>query len=116
MAKLNEGFTPITLRGEERKLVCTPAAMLAVSQLKGGCRKVYESIVDRDVVVMAALLKIGLNLPDKEAKGLTVDIFESGGPVAISGPLISYLFQIECGGRVTDDVEAEVEESDEGNA
>lgn len=96
---LNSGFVPVVLDGEERKLVASVGALIAVSSIKDGTRPLYESLVNRNLGVMALLLKIGLNLSDKEARDLPELIFKSGGTVALVSPLIEYLSLLENGGQ-----------------
>lgn len=114
---INDSVIPFKLDGEDRELVATPNAALKLSRLYGGLGNINGKIVHSvDPEVFCNVIRIGMNLNDKESQGLADKVFRTGYSSLIP-VCIDYVVLLINGGRrvAAENSEGNGEESTQGN-
>ncbi len=115
MSKLNAGDVTITLAGDDRILKPTLRAANMISSHFGGLAKARDQLAAQDLQAAVAVIRHGLNMPDKEAKNLPDMVWETGMNIDLLIPLIRYIGILANGGKPLPDDPGAEEQSAGGN-
>lgn len=115
MSKLNEGNVTITLNEQERVLKPSLRAMSMLSTQFGGLGKVRQLLVDQELNAAVAVIRLGLNLSDRDAKSLPDEVYENGLNADLLIGLINYVGILSNGGKPLPDAPVDKEPAAAGN-
>lgn len=111
---LNRGEVDIVLAGETRTLKPSLQAFQNIGSA-GAYRDLLPRITRCDLGAIAFVIRNGLGLTDDQAKKLPEQLFATGLP-SLAGPVAEYLFRLFNAGKSPEEVEAEAEAAEQGNA
>lgn len=98
-SKMTLGETAITFEDEELFLRPTLRAANNISRQFNGFRMARQALVDENFEAVVFILRQGLNLSDKDAKGLPDRVYVNGITAELLIPLIKYVAILGNGGR-----------------
>jgi hypothetical protein len=99
MSKINAGEMPVIFGDEELILKPTLRAMTAINRQYGGLAKARQELVAENFDAIVFVLRHGLNLSDKDARGLPDRVYENGITAELLIPLIKYVAVLGNGGK-----------------
>lgn len=112
--KISAGETLITLNDEDFVLKPTIRAAQVISRQFNGFAAARQALVSENLDAVVSILKLGLNLSDKEARDLPDRVWKNGLTAELLIPLIKYVAILGNGGKpLPDDVDTQT--SDEGH-
>lgn len=113
---LNDGDVMITLNDEPRVLKPTLKAMSLLSKRFGGLAKVRQNLVAEDVETILAVISLGQNLSERDARDLDQAVYQNGIDAALLVGTIKYVGILANGGRPLPDDPVDSDKAAEGNA
>ncbi len=111
---LNDDEVMIPLDGRDVVLKMTLKAITTLSRMHGGITGVTNAVIANNLDVMCHVIQLGLNLSDREAKGLEAKVYRTG-TVNLVVPLVRYVTGLANGGKVVE-VGEDDGAADTGNA
>lgn len=109
-----DGSVTIIIDGEERQLIPTVKAALNLNRIYGGLTVVLERVKVWDIDAIVNVVRLGLNLTDKESKDLPQRVYDAG-IINLLPAVLGYVFVLANGGTRKEEKEDEGEPK-EGNA
>ncbi len=115
--RLNAGEVPINLNDEELVLKPTVRAATAISRQFDGFATARARLVAENFDSVVFILRMGLNLSDKDARDLPERVYKNGITAELLIPLINYVAILGNGGRPLDLDENKTndKDNDQGN-
>lgn len=102
-SKINSGETPIFFDGEDMVLRPTLRAATTINRQFDGFQNARNALVRENFDAVVFILRMGLNLSDKDARNLPDRVYENGITAELLIPLIKYVAVLGNGGRALPD-------------
>lgn len=116
MPNLHDGEVSISLNGKDRVLKPTLRAMSVLSKQFGGLAKVRANLVAEEVETISAVIRLGQNLSERDARNLDDEIYANGLTAELLVPLITFVGILSNGGKPLPDAPVDQGPATEGNA
>ena len=97
--RLNSGEIPINFNGEDLVLRPTLRAATTISRQFDGFANARQALVRENHDAVVFILRLGLNLSDRDARDLPEKVYENGITAELLIPLIKYVAVLGNGGR-----------------
>ena len=108
--KINSGEVPVVFNGEDLVLKPTLRAATTISRQFDGFANARAKLLAEQLDAVVFILRLGLNLSDRDARDLPDKVYENGITAELLIPLIKYVAVLGNGGRPLPD------EPEDGNA
>lgn len=116
MPDLNEGEVALTLGDETLTLRPTLNVIRKLSTAFGGLRSALQAVINTDFDGIVTIIKIGGGVPDKDTDALMGKVFRAGITDTTMAPVVSFLLNLQNGGKPPPDATQPPAEASEGNA